>query len=666
MNQIQSSKVRATHLKRSALLYVRQSTMRQVVENTESTQRQYALRQRAVALGWPEQSIVVIDGDQGQSGASTADRLGFQRLVSDVSMGRAGLVMGLEVSRLARNNADWHRLLHLCAQTDTLILDEEGIYEPAGFNDRLLLGLKGAMSEAELHVLSSRLRGGVENKAKRGELKLMLPVGFVYDERDRVVLDPDVQVRESIQLLFTTFARTGSASATVRYFNKENLGFPRRRQRPPNKGELLWSPITIQRVINTLHNPRYAGAYAYGRRSCRRGPDARMQQRWVAREDWRVLLPNAHPGYITWEQYLEFQEILQANARVRDRLCGSPAREGSALLQGLILCGVCGSVMTLTYDQLKDRRSPRYLCLGRDKKHVAPRCQSIRGAELDAAVAELVVQAVSPTALETSLDVQRELSTRIEQADQLRYRQVERAQIEANLARRRFLCVDPENRLVAHELEADYNDALRALAKAREDYERQRELDKLELTEELVAKIRRLATDFPRLWNEPTTPDRERKRMIRLIIEDVTLTMDSEGVTAQIRFRGGATRTLRVPHPPPPWEKQQTSSEVIELIDQLLDEHTTVEIASILNEQDLRSGAGNSFHGSRVARMVKSHGLQTRFERLRARGLLTADELAARLNCSRQTIYRRRLDGVLPVAAYRVDDNGCHLYDPPP
>lgn len=663
MNTTQS-KIRATHLARSALLYVRQSTMRQVLEHAESTKRQYALRQRAIALGWPEDRVTVIDGDLGQSGASSVDRLGFQQLVAEVSMRRAGLVMGLEVSRLARNNADWHQLLELCALTDTLILDEEGIYEPAHFNDRLLLGLKGTMSEAELHVLRSRMRGGIENKARRGELKVPLPVGLVYDARDHVVIDPDLQVQQSIHSVFATFARVGTAAGTVRHFANEELLFPRRFRSGPNKGALGWGALTLHRLVNILRNPRYAGAYAFGRTRQRLGPDQRRHLEKVPRAEWLVLIPDAHAGYVTWDRHLEILERLQANASANGSNRRTPPREGPALLQGLMVCGRCGSGMTVRYDVVNGKHSPRYLCQSQRRFAKSP-CQSLPGAALDAAIGELVVEAVSPTALEASLDVQRELSARIEEADQLRHRQVERAQYEAQLARRRFLRVDPDNRLVADTLEADYNDALRGLAKAREDYERQRKTDQLELTDEAVARVRALATDFPRLWNEPTTPARERKRMVRLIIEDATLTKSAEGVTMQVRFRGGATRTVMVPRSLASWETWQTSPEVIELIDHLLDDHTNAEVAAILNERGYASGQGKRFHGHRIKYLIRAHRLRPRFDRLAARGLLTTDELAARLNTSPNAVRQRRREGTLTLASYRLDDNGRHMFEPP-
>ena len=331
------SKVTAEHLKRAAYLYIRQSTLRQVFENTESTQRQYALRRRALTLGWPEERIVVIDEDQGQSGASTTEREGFQRLVADVGLGKAGIVMGLEVSRLARNCADWHRLLEICALTHTLILDEDGLYDPGHFNDRLLLGLKGTMSEAELHILKARLVGGVLNKAQRAELKVPLPVGLVYDQDQRVVLEPDQQVRQSRHVFFQTFERAGSAWATVQTFRRQGLKFPRGGQ--AGTGPIAWQELTQSSALGTLHNPRYAGVFCFGRTRSWKDGEGKWHCQQVPREQWRFLKRDAHPGYISWEQFLANQDRLLQNHQARggaERLAGPP-REGPALLQGLVL-----------------------------------------------------------------------------------------------------------------------------------------------------------------------------------------------------------------------------------------------------------------------------------------------------------------------------------------
>jgi DNA invertase Pin-like site-specific DNA recombinase len=416
------------HLRRAAYLYVRRSTLRQVLENTESTQRQYALRQRAVALGWPVDQIVVIDTDLGQSGASAADREGFQRLVRDVSLGHTGLVMGLEVSRLARNSTDWHRLLELCALTDTLIIDEDGLYEPAHFNDRLLLGLKGTLSEAELHVLRARLRGGILNKARHGELETPLPIGLVYDEATRVILDPDQQIQGTIRTFFETFRRTGSAMATVKAFREQQLLFPRRARQGPHAGQVLWAPLEHSGALRILHNPRYAGAFFFGRTRQRRHHDVGVVSERLPREEWTALIPDTHAGYISWTEFEAHQHRLRENAQTlgADRR-RSPPREGPALLQGLVTFGVCGDRMTVRYYLQRSGLWPTDVCQRAGIEHGTPMCQHIPGRGLDAAVAQLLLMTVTPLSIELTLAIHAELQTRVAEADRLRRQQVERA-----------------------------------------------------------------------------------------------------------------------------------------------------------------------------------------------------------------------------------------------
>jgi DNA invertase Pin-like site-specific DNA recombinase len=663
MSDLIHAKVQARHLKRNAYLYVRQSTLRQVLENTESTQRQYALQGRAVALGWRQEQVVVIDADLGQSGACAADRAGFQRLVTEVSLGHAGIVMGLEVSRLARNSTDWHRLLELCALADTLILDEDGVYDPAHFNDRLLLGLKGTMSEAELHVLRARLRGGILNKARRGELEVRLPIGFVYDAQQRVRLDPDARVRESVRQLFRTFRRTGSATATVKAFRAQGLAFPRRVFHGPHKGEVLWGELAHSRVLRVLHHPRYAGAFCFGRSRQRHHPDGHTVCLRLPQEEWTALIHDAHEGYITWEEYEQNLQVLQdnANAQGADRERGAP-REGPALLQGLAVCAVCGQRMTLRYHTHRGRQVPEYMCQRREIEHALPVCQRIPGAALDEAIGRLLVESVTPLTLEVALAVQQELESRAEECEQLRLQEVEQARYQSDLARRRYLQVDPDNRLVADCLEADWNTALRALVQAQERYEHQRQAEAAGLSTAQRASILALAQDFPRLWNDPQTPDRERKRMARLLIADVTL-LKADAITAQVRFHGGVTHTLKLPLPKPAWLQRQTAACVVKAIDTLLDDYTDAETAEQLNRQGLRSGEGGRFHRLMVARLRRAYALPSRYARLRARGLLTQGEIAARLNVAPATIKSWRRAGLL--VSHRYDDKGQCLFEPP-
>jgi excisionase family DNA binding protein len=656
-----SSKVQARHLSRNAYLYVRQSTLRQVFENTESTQRQYALQQRAIALGWRLEQVVVIDCDLGRSGASAVDREGFQRLVTEVGLGRAGIVMGLEVSRLARNSIDWHRLLEMCALADTLILDEDGVYDPAHFNDRLLLGLKGTMSEAELHVLKARLRGGILNKARRGELQMRLPIGFVRDVQGRVRLDPDARIQDSVRLLMRTFQRTGSASATVKEFREQHWLFPRHAMSGPHKGEVLWSELTHSRVLFVLHNPCYAGAFTFGRSRQRKLPNGAGAWRRLPREEWATLIRDAHEGYLSWEDYEHNLQRLRENATSYAEQRAAP-REGPALLQGLAICASCGTRMTVRYHRWSKNLRPSYLCQHAGIEAAGPICQSISGTDLDAAVGELLVTMVTPMTLELALQVQRELESRSAECDAMRRKEVERARYECDLARRRYMQVDPDNRLVADTLEAEWNEKLRAHEQAQQAYEKQCATDAAGLNDAQRESIIALAKDFPRLWRDPRTPERERKRMVRLLITDVTL-LKGDDITAHIRFNGGTTHTLHLELPKPSWQLRRTPDAVVAQVDKLLDENADAEIARRLNAQGMRSGEGHVFNGAIVRRIREQYRLKSRYERLRERGLLTREEIAQRLGVSTATIKAWRRAGLL--RAHRFGDRREYLFEPP-
>ena len=589
-------KVKASHLKRLAYCYVRQSTLKQVFENAESTKRQYALRERAMALGWTVVQIVTIDSDLGETAASLADRDGFQKLMTEVSLGRVGLVMGLEVSRLARNNADWARLLEICAITDTLILDEDGIYDPTNFNDRLLLNMKGTFSEVELHVIKSRLRGGALNKARRGEFKTRLPTGFIYDHNDKVILDPDQQVQQSFRLFFDIFQRTGSAFSTFKAFGKDDMKFPFRSYCDPNKGDLQWQRLTYSRAQLILKNPRYAGAYYYGRRQSRKNVDGSTTYFQVPQDEWIVLIKDAHPAYITWQQYEDNMRRIRANAIAYNNIDRkTPPREGPCLLQGLAVCGECGQRMTIRYKyRSKGRIDPAYLCQRNRIESSEDSCQYIPGAGVDGAISRLILESVTPLTLEVALEVQRELQTRFNEADKLRQQQVQRVEYEANLARRRFMQVDPDNRLVADTFEAEWNEKLRSLQDAKDYYEKHRQLDSEKLTKEQQKEVLNLARDFPKLWKNPKTPAREKKRMIRFLIEDVTMIKEDD-ITLHVRFKGGAKKTLKIPLPPKGWQHALTAPEIVELVDELLNDHNYSEIATILNERGFKSGTGLQF-----------------------------------------------------------------------
>jgi DNA invertase Pin-like site-specific DNA recombinase len=657
-------KVTSDHLRRKAYLYVRQSTLKQVIENTESTKRQYAIRDRAIALGWPLEQIDVIDSDLGQSGAKAEDREGFKKLVTEVGMGNAGIVIGLEVSRLARNNLDWHRLLEICALTNTLILDEDGLYDPGHFNDRLLLGLKGTMSEAELHVLKGRLHGGILAKAERGELRVPLPVGFIYNAANKVTIDPDKQVQKSIHLFFDTFNRVGSASGTVKYFRRNGFKFPRKLLKGPNKGEVVWGDLVFSRALAILHNPRYAGAFFYGRTRIAKFFDGKTKYKKLPRDQWHVLLKDKHEGYICWDKHEEnlrrLQDNAQANGTERKK---SPPREGPALLQGIVMCGVCGSRMTVRYHTRAGKRKPDYRCQKQGISAGGERfCQNIAGGIVDDAIGKLLIESVSPMALEVALNVQKELNARLKEADQLRKQNVKRARYEADLSRRRYMQVDPANRLVADSLEADWNDKLRILTEVQQEYERQRKSDRMIFNSKERSRILTLAADFPNLWRNPKTLDREKKRMVRLVLEDVTLIKDS-GITVHVRFKGGIIRTLNLPAPKNGWQLRMTSKAVVSKIDHLLDQHTDNEVANILNNIGMVSGSGQPFKARTVFNIRRSYGLKSHYGRLRDQGLFTLNEIVEKLKVSKRTV--KKWSDNKKLTSYKCNDKNERVYEWP-
>ena len=632
--------VTAQHLTRLACLYVRQSTLQQVLENTESTARQYALRERARALGWADERIVVIDQDLGHSGASTVDRLGFQRLVAEVGLGQVGLVLGLEVSRLARNSRDWHHLLEICALTHTLILDEEGLYDPSTFNDRLLLGLKGTMSEAELFILRARLQGGILNKARRGALKLPLPIGLCYTENEVIVLDPDLLVQTSIHEVFRSFAQTGSAFTTVRHFRQEQLLFPRRIRCGPHQGEIAWGEIQHHDVLRVLHQPAYAGAYVFGRTRSTKTADGKVHTADLPRSEWFALVKNAHVGYITWEDYERNEAQLAMNSQAYAPERFSPPREGPALLQGLIICGNCGERMTVRYHQRGGQRIiPDYLCQSKSIEQGEHPCQRIPGADLDREIGALLVERVTPETLALTMAVQEEIIQRAAEAQRLRHLQVELAQYEADLAQRRYLKVDPDNRLVACVLEAEWNAKLRELEAARAIEEQNNQNDQHQVSAEERMEIDAAPERFRQFWNDPKTTARERKRAVRLLMEDVTV-HKADQIVAHIRFKGGATQTIAVALPPPFAQSRLTAPSTLEAIDRLLDEYTDAQVAEQLNQQGYRTFDGLLFESMHVCQLRRHHGLPDRYARLRAQGMLTADELAHRHGVTAQTIWR--------------------------
>jgi len=631
--------------------------MKQVISNTESTERQYALKNAAIKLGWQQEQIHTIDCDQGKSGAES-DREGFVELSKKVSIGDAGIVMGLEVSRLARNSTDWHRLIEICALTNTLILDEEGVYDPSHFNDRLLLGLKGTMSEAELHLLRARLRGGIINKAKRGEYKIELPVGFIYTENNKVILDPDKRVQDTIRLFFKTFERVGSARMTLREFHDKKIKFPIKSR---TTKEIQWGDLKLANALSTLHNPRYAGIYTFGRTRLIKAIKNRKIK--LPKEQWQVYLVNQHTGYISEEQFETNEKRLQENATNYDVInkAKRPPREGTALLQGIATCGKCGKGMTVRYYKVGKELIPYYNCMLPGDPYM---CQGFSGRSIDEEISKLVVKLMTPKVIKTSLNVQKEIESEIQKSIDIRRQHVDRLSYEVELARRRYLHVDPENRLVADNLEAEWNQKLRDLNDAQAEYKINCEKDKMMISSEMRGKILALAKDFPKIWKDAETPHRERKRLLQLLIEDVTLLRIDSRLQIGIRFRGGKSEILFVPAPINNFVRKRTKPTIVKEIDQLLDDCIYEQIAKKLTEKGYKKASGKLFTNVDINRIRLNYKLKTRIQRLREKGLLTSKQMAKKYRISLATLQELRNEGIVKVQKYG-GGMGDFLYELP-
>ena len=597
-----TSKLRDTHLQRHALIYIRQSTLLQVRDNTGSTARQYDLVHRAQALGWPEDRITVIDQDQGCSGASTY-RNGFEQLIAEVGLGRAGAVFSLEASRLARSCSDWYRLLEICALADTLVIDDTDVYDPGQYNDRLLLGFRGTMSEAELHWLRSRLLGGKLAKAERGELRFRPPTGYVYDAAKRLVLDPDEEIQHAVRLLFACFAQTGSALAVVKHFAQHQLRFPTRGWGGGSDDEVIWQPLSHERVLYVLHDPAYAGVYVYGRTQTRtrtlpgEAPRRKGRTRRVKRSDWPIVHDDHHPAYISWAQFLHHEQQLDDNRTVRDDERRGARREGNALLQGIVLCGHCGRRMTIRY---LPGNVPSYECNQLHKQHGGKTCQSTRGDGIDRAVANALLEAITPAQLEISLATFEALEAQAQQLDQQWQRRLERARYEAELARRRYVAVDPDNRLVSRSLEKDWNAKLAEVEQLEHEYAELPASKRQPLSTAERDKILALTQDLPALWQAPTTTQTERKQLLRLLIKDVTVSKQGNMIRLAIRWQTNACTTLELTRPLPSHVAKRTAADGIERIRALAPTHTEAQIAEQLNAEGFKPGASDTFTAGKV------------------------------------------------------------------
>jgi DNA invertase Pin-like site-specific DNA recombinase len=584
-------KVRRQHLERLAVVYVRQSTPQQIVNNCESTARQYALRDRATQLGWPAGRVEVIDDDQGQSGQSAEGRPGFQALLARIALGEVGIVLGLEMSRLARSNKDWHQLLEVCALFGTLLADADGVYDPTDHNDRLLLGLKGAMSEAELHTLRARLHQGLLNKARRGEVYNHPPIGYVKSPKGGFVLDPDEQVQAVVRLILEQLGRQGSASALLRYLVRNGIRVPVRPHGGEQRGELVWRRPNRVTLLSLLHHPIYAGFYRWGHRTTdprRKKPGRRHSGRVSRRpEDCLVLLPGRCPAYISAELFRANQELLSAN-RAGAAGPGAP-REGPALLGGLLLCGRCGYRLSVNYTD--GGRNLRYCCCRARTSYGEPGCQSLSGRCLDELVAREVLAALRPAQLELQLRAADDIEQQRQRLHQDWRQRLERAAYQAERAARQYRLAEPENRLVVRALERLWEEALQGQARLQGEYERFRQAQPPRLSEGEKAQVRQLAQDVPALWGAATTTARDRQRLVRLLVQEVEVEVQgqTEQVAVAIHWSGGLVSRHRLARGVQRYEQLAAYRRLCARVDELRASGKSMgEVAECLNAEGFR------------------------------------------------------------------------------
>jgi DNA invertase Pin-like site-specific DNA recombinase/predicted DNA-binding transcriptional regulator AlpA len=646
------AKINAAHLRRAAYVYLRQSSPAQIENNRESTTRQYALAAKASEFGWPSEQVIVIDEDLGLTGSGVVQRNGFARLTAEVALGHVGLVLGLEVSRLARNNADWYRLLDLCGLTDTLIGDADGIYHPALFNDRLLLGLKGTMSEAELHILRARLLGGIRNKAARGELRRGLPVGFVWGGEDgEVRFHPDEAVASAVHSVFARFAEFGSVRRVWLWFRAEGLSFPLQTH---YGAAIRWIDPSYTAIYHVLTNPVYAGAYAYGktRREITLDATGRHMKRLrkLPRSEWSVLIPEHHEGFIDWKTYEANRERIAANTHPRPHQSGGAVREGSALLQGLATCGHCGRRLRTHYTGRT--ASPGYHCAG--KTIVASRgvyCLNAGAVQIDTAVARAVLAALAPVGLEAALTAAERLEADHDGALAQWRLAVERASYQAQRAERRYMAVDPENRLVARGLEAEWEQCLRELEKAKAELARRERERPRTLSAEERSRLLSLGADLQTVWQAPTTAPRDQKELLRALLEEVIITTHRAEQRAHLtlRWRGGTLTELDLDLPRLRPTIVRTDEDTIALVRRLAALYPDTVIAGILNRQERKSAHGHRFTANNVGNLRRHWNIH-RFEPPATPPdgeLLTIKRAAAALGIAPSTIHRWLNDGFI-------------------
>lgn len=626
------AKITRVHRDRLAVIYLRQSSMAQVREHTESTTRQYGLAEVAVRLGWARPDVLVIDSDLGVSGRWGVARAGFTELVARVCTGEVGAIFGLEISRLARSNAEVARLMEFAAITETLLIDADGVYDPGDVNDRMLLGMKSTIGEVELHVMAQRLQASKKAAAARGELRTALPVGYVHDEAGEVIVDPDAEVQAAIGDLFAAFAACGSAYGVVAAFADRR--FPLRAYGGAWAGQLRWGALTHARVLGVLKNPCYAGAYVHGRYASRRrvDPDGTVHTGLIERprSQWPVLIRDHHDGYIGWDDYLANEAALAAN---RTNAGARPPREGSALCQGIIACGSCGKPMHTNYHS--DAR-PAYECSGRADRLTTPTCRSIVASTVDDAVTEQLLNALNPNEFTLALAAADEVADRRHRVNRAGELAVERARYQADRAERAFHAVEPDNRLVARSLETRWETKLTALAEAEQALQAARDtLPPLPARSELE----KLAADLPGLWHAPTTSNKDRKRLMRTLIADITLLPESDHTKARIgiRWRTGASDELRVARAIHPGTAVRSPSRAVDMVTRLGPTTDTGELAALLNAAGLTTGHRRPFD-TKAVQWIR-HAYHIPAPNAYADGEISVTDAAARLGVSTGVVY---------------------------
>jgi DNA invertase Pin-like site-specific DNA recombinase len=639
-----------------AIVYVRQSTQHQVLEHRESTARQYALADRAVALGWPATAVEVIDEDQGRSGSSAEGRRGFQRLLAAVSADRVGIILGLEMSRLARSCKDWHALLELCAIYRTLLADADGLYDPSQYNDRLLLGLKGTMSEAELHILKSRLQQGMWNKAERGEVLNHPPIGYVRTPAGDFVIDPDEQVQSVVRIVFDQFTRRGSVNGLLRWLAHHDVKLPVRPHFGMNRGELEWRRANRVTLLGMLRHPIYAGAYRWGHREL--DPRKKVPGRpttgrtFKAHDECRVLIRDRFPAYVTWDEFENNQQKLEENSSL-SKLLSAP-RHGPSVLAGLVVCGRCGRRMLVGYNNTggaSKTKTLRYSCLRDAIDYGEEKCQSLSGAALESLVVERLLQVVSPASLELSLAATEDIERQRKQLDDHWQQRLARSCYEVEQARRQYAAVDPDHRLVARELERRWDEALRADDRLQADYARFQQDSPKQLSQHERAQIQALAEDLPALWRADSTTPEDRQTIARLLLEQVTVTVEgnTDRVDVELRWAGGFVSRHTLSRPVQTYEQLSNYDELITRIDTLRGEHKTLaDIAAKLNAEGFHPPKrSRQFTPAILSRFLRERGVRIGPlpRSVSDNGHLQADEwwladLAAELAMPTATLHR--------------------------